>query len=153
MKCISLTRGKSAIVDDDDYDYLSQFKWYCSSDGYAQRMVRENGGRHTVRMHRVILNTPKGMDSDHINRNKLDNRRSNLRIATRSENQANKRNQINSTSGRKGVVWNRRARKWQVKIEFRGERIHLGYFDDIDDASNAYKVKAEELFGEFARVE
>jgi len=85
-KRIGLSRGASAVVDADDYEYLAQFNWHLSDQGYALGTINKK----RVRMHRIVNDTPDGFETDHINRNKLDNRRSNLRTATRSENTLNK---------------------------------------------------------------
>jgi hypothetical protein len=150
MKEISLTRGKVALVDDEDFDYLNQFNWYCTINNYACRSIRKSG-RRIVRMHRVITNPPDGFEVDHINMNKLDNRRENLRICNRSQNQSNRLAQKNSTTGYKGVYKNRN--KWTSQIQNHKTLIHLGTFDNIDDARKAYINKAKKLFGEFARGE
>ena len=102
MKLIQLTKGKQAIVDDDDYEELNQFKWY-SNNGYVCRAIKINGVYKTIPLHRTVNKTPIGLETDHINRNKLDNRKSNLRSVSRSINNFNKRNlikiQINSILG------------------------------------------------------
>lgn len=89
---------------------------------------------------------------DHINGDKDDNRLLNLREATRSQNGSNRPAPRNNTSGRKGVVWARRHKKWVAQIVVRGKYFHLGYFDDFDEASLAYESAAKNFFGEFARV-
>src|SRR4030065_939634 len=106
MKEIKLTKGKVAIVDDEDYDWLMQWKWRINSIGYAMRTVKKNGKARKIFMHRVILNTPSDMCSDHANHNRLDNRRCNLRICTKQQNQANAPAPKNNRSGGKGVSWN-----------------------------------------------
>jgi len=92
---ISLTQGLVAIVDAGDYVWLSKWKWFakvggCGGDAYAARSVRINGKVKTVRMHRLIMDAPDGMEVDHINGNTMDNRRCNLRIVSKSENLANR---------------------------------------------------------------
>ncbi len=135
---IPLTQGKYAIVDGCDYTYLNQFKWYYHKDhktGYAKRNI----GKHPQRrlcMHRVILERMGCKDfagSDHINRNGLDNRRCNLRLATASQNGCNTGKRKDNTSGYKGVCWDHK--KWRAYIRVNGKRIHLGLFDDIKDAA------------------
>lgn len=125
MHKIKLTKGKYALVDKADYDWLNQWKWQFGSRQYA---VKSNGKGRLIYMHRLIMNTPEGMDTDHINRNSLDNRRSNLRICTRSENCRNRGLQPNNTSGVTGVSWNKRQNKWIAYINKQGKRIHLGYY-------------------------
>jgi len=135
MKKIKLTRGKLAIVDDEDFDFLNQWKWCFISSGYAGRAERINKKRGKfILMHRLINKTPIGFETDHLNRNKLDNRRSNLKTVTMSQNKMNTGVQSNNTSGHKGVHWFKRDRKWQVYIKKDGKRIHLGYFSNIKSA-------------------
>ena len=152
-KRIPLTRGKYAIVDDKDYEWLGQWRWYCDQDermGYAVRGATVNGKRTTLQMHRVILNLKKGEITDHINGNGLDNRRCNLRKCTPSQNMWNRRKPKNNTSGYIGVDWHKRDKKWQARICRDRKQKHLGCFDDIEEAARAYDRAALELHGEFA---
>jgi len=89
---------------------------------------------------------------DHINGDPDDNRISNLRLATHSQNNANRRLMATSTSGHKGVSWIKRKGKWRAGIQKDGRAIHLGYFEDLDDAARAYEVAATQIFGQFARL-
>lgn len=148
MKEIPLSKGKVAIVDDCDYEYLSRWRWYYSS-GYAKRTVYKG---KNVYMHRDLANTPDGMDTDHINHNKLDNRRENLRACTRTQNQRNISMIKSNKSGKKGVSWHSSAKKWEACIKFCGKKIYLGIYDDVEDASRAYNEKSVELFGEFSHI-
>jgi hypothetical protein len=153
IKEIKLTQGKVAIVDDEDYAWLNQWKWCYSTAGYAIRAIRINGKRKTIFMHRIILKTPNDLFTDHINRNKLDNRRENLRICTASQNKANQSAQHNNTSGKKGVTWQKDIQRWKAQINFKQKIIYLGDFKDIEEAARAYAKKSFELFGEFASTE
>jgi hypothetical protein len=103
-------------------------------------------------MQNVILPPPEGRLVDHENQDGLDNRRANLRIATRSQNNANQRRRKDNTSGYKGVVWHKRERRWQAQIQVEGKCLYLGGFDDPKDAAQAYNVAAFTHFGEFARL-
>lgn len=148
-KTIPLTRGKFAIVDDEDYDCLSRTKWYCSRSGYAIKNVWMGDKYEKLWMHLFIMPHPEGMETDHINRNKLDNRRSNLRVCTPSQNQSNKGVQSNNRSGIRGVSWNSRLSKWVVHVCKQGKVLHLGVFSNLGDAAVVYDKKASELYGEF----
>jgi hypothetical protein len=150
-KEIALTHEKVAIVDDDDYERLNQWKW-SANELYALRYSRKGCNGETIFMHKVILNSPDGMEVDHINRNGLDNRKCNLRICNHSQNEANKGLRRDNTSGVKGVYWNKRYSKWHARIRLNNGRIHIGYYDNIEDATDAYQSKSKELFGEFAEI-
>lgn len=151
-KSIALSQGKFAIIDDRDFEWLNQWKWYCHH-GYAVRNnSRRYGKSKQIWMHRLILNPPIHMDSDHINNDRLDNRRCNLRVCTRTQNNANCRKRDNGSSKYKGVGWYKRYRKWHARIRINGTRKHLGYFDDEREAALVYNEAARKYFGEFARL-
>lgn len=146
MKKIKLSKGKYAVVDDSDFGWINQWKWSFSI-GYASR--RDEVGK-TIYMHRLILNTPKGKQTDHINLNRLDNRRSNLRIATASENKANEGLRKNNTSGYKGVYWFGRDQFWIAYITVNKKPIRIGSFATAKKAAIAYDIFAKKHFGNFA---
>lgn len=152
MKEIKLTQNKVALVDDEDYEYINQWKWYYSH-GYAIRHIQINKKQHTITMPRIILNTPIEFDIDHINNNKLDNRKENLRSCIHYQNSANRNIQRNNKSGFRGVFWVKDRCKWLAYINHLGKHLHLGYFDNIMDAKTKRDEKAKEIFGEFARTE
>ena len=154
MKEIPLTQGMVAIVDDEDYERLNQFKWHCDGHGYAKRVTsRKNIQRKWIFMQYEIIGHPEiGLQLDHINRNPLDNRKKNLRICTVSQNQANSLIRSDNTSGRKGVSWSKQSNKWVAGIRYHGKRIYIGLYDDLDQAATAYYNAALELFGEFANA-
>lgn len=151
MKKIKLTKGKYALVDAEDFEWLNQWKWYYHSNGYAVRLIyiKGSGRKHQksecVLMHRVINKTPSGFITDHINRDKLDNRRSNLRTADKSLNSINRPLQPNNKSGYKGIHWFKRINQWQVYINKGGKRRSLGYFKSLDDAVKA-RQEAERIY-------
>lgn len=147
-KQINLTRGKYAIVDDADFAYLSQWKWYCTSTGYAAR--KEPRG-HNLYMHRLLANSPKGLETDHINGNKLDNRRSNLRPCTHSQNKGNEGLRSTNTSGYKGVTWHKQRQKWNAHITHNRKNHSLGLYATPEEASIAYNKEALKIFGNFAK--
>jgi len=139
MKKIKLTQGKYAIIDDKDFEFINRYQWHY--DGrYAAR-----AGKHKVYMHMEINKTLKGFDTDHINRNKLDNCRCNLRSVTRSQNFINIGLKTNNTSGYKGVSWYRRYKKWKVSLNINKKYIWIGYFVNKEDAIKARR-KAELIY-------
>lgn len=145
-----------ALIDDDDYEKLSKIKWYYrKNEGYAVGNLPspEKGVYPKVLMHRYIMDAPKGKQVDHINGNKLDNRKSNLRIATASTNKANCGLRKSNTSGYKGVsIQKGRTKKWAAQIKVDYNRIHLGYFYTKEEAALAYNEAALKYFGEFAKL-
>jgi hypothetical protein len=149
MKEIQLTQGKITEVDDDDYEYISGWKWHYSG-GYAVRSAGIWPFQHKVFMHRVIMNTPDGMDTDHKDLNRLNNKKENLRNCTRSENRHNQKISKNNTSGYKGVCWN--GRGWLAQIKSNGKKINLGTWKTKEDAAMAYDEAAKKYFGEFANT-
>lgn len=160
-KEIPLTQGYVALVDDEDYDSLSQVKWYAlvsRNTVYAVRGVNEpsrgvNGTRRrAIHMHRIVMDAPDGMEVDHINGDGLDNRKQNLRVVTHRQNLLNSRMKENNTSGYRGVSWRKDRNKWQVRIKDGEVYRSLGYFDVKEEAALAYNHAARELFGEFVRL-
>jgi hypothetical protein len=152
-KLIALSQDKFAIVDAEDYEWLSKYKWCASRKErvfYARR--NERWTRRQIIMHRFILNAPKGLFVDHINHNGLDNRRSNLRLCTRAENNRNRRPNIqpNQWSKYKGVSFDKKREVFRAFIYRNKKQYYLGSFKNDTDAAKAYDKKARELFGEFA---
>ncbi len=150
---IPLTRGYVAIVDAADYDWLMQFKWQWSC-GYASHSKRVAGRKNAVAilMHRMIVNPLPGFEIDHINGDRLDNRRCNLRICTSDQNRQNKSRYKNNTSGYKGVLFHKPMRKWLAQIKVNNQVINLGYFAESIEAARAYDAAALKHFGAFARL-
>ena len=150
-KMIPLSQGKFAKVDDCDYDRISKHKWSVSVS-CAIRMSYVTGKAKSVLMHREIMSTPDGMETDHINGDRLDNRRANLRICTHGENQQNRRAKIWGGSGYKGVCWITKDKKWRAQIKVGGRVVYIGQYDNPKDAAIAYNKEAEKYFGEYARL-
>lgn len=163
MKEIPLTKGRVALVDDEDYEWLSQYRWITRLQGphkipYACRTVRvlEDGIKKSIsiNMHREILGLSRGdnLHGDHINHDTLDNQRHNLRIATSSQNQGNAQKHKIKSSRYKGVAWAPKYNKWVAYICAHGKYKHLGYYDTPELAADAYNAAALEVFGEFAHL-
>ena len=146
---IPLTRGQVALVDEGDAEWVAQQRWHADFEGYAATSTWD-GQRHKLRLHVAIMRPPEGHEVDHINRNRLDNRRSNLRLATHAQ-QADNSTKRKSKSGLKGAHNNQGH--WRARITHRGVEHHLGYFPTPESAHEAYKEAAARLKGEFARFE
>lgn len=141
-----------AIVDDEDFEHLSRYKWKADVGKNWVRAYTHIGVKWTG-MHRLILKPPEGMVVDHINGNSLDNRRCNLRVCTRSQNLLNRGRNKNNKSGYKGVVFHpfgKRIRRWKAQIRHNYRNIVIGYYLTPEEAAKAYNRKAKELWGEFA---
>lgn len=142
-KLIPLTQGKFAMVDNDDFDRVKDINW-TYSQGYA--LNNKLGS-----MHRYIMGHPDGYLIDHKNHNTLDNRKTNIRYATKQQNQMNQRIQKKlKTSMYKGVSWDNEKEKWVSVIKKNYKGVHLGRYEKEEEAAKAYDRKALELFGEFA---
>ena len=154
MKEIPLTQGKVAIVDDEDFEWLSEFKWHAhrkhrqlsGPQWYARR------GRSGPQMHRMIMGvTDPKVPVDHRDGDGLNDQRSNLRLSTPGQNACNKKSRGGS-SQYKGVYWHKRNNKWRSAVMIDRHEKHLGYFEDEIEAAKAYDRAARELHGEFART-
>ena len=158
MKKITLTKNKFAIVDDEDFAKLGQFKWYAHLSGgrnfYAARRDRLNKFKF-IYMHREIININNSENrifTDHIDGNGLNNCKENLRICTYQQNQLNKKHpRIDNKLKIKGVCWDKKRKKFRTEIMHNGIRIFLGRFSVLGDADDAYRKAEEKYFGEFAR--
>ena len=151
MKILKLSQNKITLVDDEDYQILNQWKWFYSSRGYAVRHIFKDEKRTLLYLHRFIINTPDGQQTDHINGNKLDNRRSNLRICTQTENNRNRKIGKNSSTGFKGVSWDKKIKRFVAYTKLNKKPIFLGTYFTAEDAARAYDRFAKEHFGEYAR--
>ena len=152
---VPLTQGYDAIIDAADVPLVEGFNWTANVGPrlvYAVRWVRLADGKwRAIGLHRTILDAPDERQVDHVNSNGLDNRRSNLRLATASQNQHNQRRRCDNTSGFKGVYWHKERAKWRARIKLIGHHKHLGYFDTPEAAHAAYVEAANRFHGEFAR--
>lgn len=145
-------RGNAMILAEDDWVFDYSWHW---DQGYARCHVTREGKETNIRMHRLIMANQgiclEDLQVDHINGDRLDNRRCNLRVANQAQQSRNKtKKQQNSTSRFKGVHWNKEKQRWVSAITKDGKRIHLGYFNLEEQARDAYASAATELFGEFA---
>ncbi len=158
MKTIQLTRGKVALIDDEDYEAFSAFTWHASTTGwtfYARRNIETASSpqrQRTVRMHRELVGAPRGVVVDHIDGNGLNNQRANLRVASHRQNLNNRGKNANNTSGYKGVSINKKTGLWVAQITEESRRVNLGYFKDPASAARAYDAAARLHHGEFARL-
>lgn len=146
MKEIKLTQGQVALVDDEDYEWLNQWKWYCRKNHkvcYASRGLKENN--RNISMHRLIMGDPDKLIVDHIDHNGLNNQKSNLRVCTHSESMMNRR-----SWGNAGYLGVHICISAQIKT--RDKLVRLGTFKTIEDAAKAYDKAAKKYFGEFANL-
>jgi len=153
MKKIPLTQGKFALVDDEDYDHLTLMgKWHYMNVGYAKTSIGGRKNKQDIYLHRFIagLQHGDGKVIDHINGDKLDNRKENLRVCKQSENCANRGLNKNNTSGFKGVCFDKRKNKWMAKIQVNRKYIFCGYAETPEQAALKYNIFATKHFGEFA---
>ena len=152
MKLINLTQGKQTIVDDEMFDYLNQWKWHLGKGGYAYRRIYLSDGKCgfiSVYMHRLINNTPDNFQTDHINRNKLDNRKVNLRTVTSSQNRMNKDLRRDNKSKHVGVWFEKSRMMWVAELMVNNKKVFMKRFKSIKDAIKSREEAEEEYFGEY----
>lgn len=152
-RLIPLTQGQNAIVDVEDFEWLSQWNWHAMWTEYTRsfRAIR-NEGKKAILMHRVILGCEGKEEGDHRNHNSLDNRRHNLRKCTRVQNMCNKRPYRGSSSKFKGVSFNKSKNKWVANIQINGKQTYLKSFNSEEQAARAYDEAAKIHHGVFARL-
>jgi hypothetical protein len=151
---ITLTKGKVALISVVDVEEAGKYLWYFSGH-YAVRNAGKFPNQRAQFLHREILNAPSGMEVDHINGDKLDNRRSNLRVCSKIENQRNQKPRTTlrgqTLSSRfKGVHLPQQGNKYKAQIQVAGQKIYLGAFDSEIEAAKAYDSAARQRFGDFA---
>ena len=148
---IPLGKERFALVDDVDFDRFKDTQWFLSRTGYAVGLIPQDGRFRLVYMHRLVIGAEPDALVDHINADTLDNRRSNLRLATPEQNGQNKQLNPLSKTQLKGVGWHKRRRKYHARIQLQGMRYHLGFFVDAETAALTYDAAARLLFGAYAR--
>lgn len=145
MKHIPLKGDKVAVVDDDDYEFVNGFRWYLNK-GYAQSYAK---GR-LYKMHRLVMVVKRGQHIDHINHDKLDNRKENLRLCSRAQNNRNLLRRKDNTSGYKNVYRDLSTGHWRPYIYVDGKPIYFGSFKEKRHAAIAHAIFVEHFHGEFA---
>lgn len=151
MKKIFLTQGQFAMVDDEDYEILSAFKWYAKKDAgvfYAVRGFRVGKKQKQISMHRFLMGNPSKVD--HCDGDGLNNQKDNLRVVTHAQNRWNSLKNKNNMSGFKGVYWEKRHKKWRARIRVNGSRKCLGLFSLKEDAAQAYIYASKIYHKEFS---
>jgi hypothetical protein len=148
---IDMTTNKEvarAFIDTEDTYRVAQYRWGLNKDGYLQSSIKSK----KIPLHRFLLNLEVGDSKivDHIDRNIHNNRKSNLRLCSQTQNHGNSSLSKRNTSGYKGVCWNKYHKKWQAQIRKDYKEIYLGLFDLVEDAAMAYNDAAITYFGEFA---
>lgn len=143
---------KYAIVDDDDHLRLSKFKWgYAGGSKESGYYPARTDKGKTIYLHREVIGAKKGEEVDHINGNRSDARKSNLRLCTSTQNNWNMRLRKDNTTGCKGLRWRQDVKSWRVNVKVNGKEIQIGYFKRKRDAIRARKLAEIEYYGEFAR--
>lgn len=150
-KKLMLSNKSVALVDNEDFEKVSMYSWYLHKGGYAARNGTRPGEPHTIFLHHFVTSTGYKYVVDHINGNRLDNRKENLRIVTQQQNCFNRPpNKNKSSSKYKGVYWSKQKNLWLALIKINGKSRHLGYFNTEINAAIAYNENAKVLFGKYA---
>lgn len=157
MKEIKLTQGKVALVDDEDFEYLNQFKWHSSRGRCTTYVSRYSYGNIQVLMHRVIMNTPPHMQVDHIDHDGLNNQKVNLRNCTSTQNMVNRikrrgASQYNGVDIHIIKSKNKTYKYIRAVIKINRKQIYIGHYKTEKDAAVAYDKMAIKLYGEFANL-
>lgn len=151
MKKIPLNKGKFATIDDKDFEELGQMRWELDGNGYVYSRSQRNRSVKRIWLHKLLLDCPRSMEIDHIDGNILNNQRANLRVVTHADNLKNQKLRKNNTTGLNGVGWFGAGKKWRARIMVDYKEIHLGYFEDKQEAIKARRKAEQTYFGEFTR--
>jgi len=143
IKCKEIAR---TLIDLDEIDLVKQYKWHLAKTGYTATRIDK---KQIILLHKLIMNEDNGLVVDHINRNKLDNRKCNLRYLNRYQHAMNMSKKKNNTSGIVGVDWNKKQQKWRARIKYNGKYINLGSFNKIEDAKIARMNGVIKYHGEY----
>ena len=156
MKQIPLTKGKIALVDDEDYEEVSAYNWYahyCPFGGgtwYAYYGGTSHGERIRLKMHRMIMNAPDDTLIDHVDHDGLNNQKSNLRLCSKTENGQNRKGPtITNPTGYRGVSVRQHTKRFMARICVNGKSIYLGYYNTPSEAHSAFEEAARKYFGDF----
>lgn len=156
---VPLTQGKVALIDDEDAERVLTYKWtLCAiprpnkTTYYARRGTQRGGKNKTILLHRFILDAPDGLQVDHINGDSLDNRRSNLRLATNAQNHCNMPATRPNQLGFRGIETMKDGRQFKARIKVEGQIIRIGPFSTPEDAARGYDLMAKHYHGEFATL-
>jgi hypothetical protein len=156
MKTIELNQNKIVMIDDEDYDFLMQWRWftYTPNKGKSWYVVRHPEIRpgNKIVMHREIMKAPEHLHVDHIDHNGLNNQKINLRLCTNAENSRNKSLHRKCSSTYRGVSWHKGCKRWVAQMMFSYKKIHLGCFKSEIEAAKCYDENAKKHFGEFANL-
>ena len=147
------SKKRQFLFDKEDYEYIKKYYWYIDVTGYVVHKHKNKTKGKTYYLHRELISCGKEKFVDHMNNNKLDNRKSNLRLATAQQNTFNKSIQKNNTSGVPGVSYIKPTKKWSATIGYNNKNINLGSFRDKSKAIIARKEAEQKYFGEFAHKE
>lgn len=150
-RLVATTKGKWVVVDEEDYERVMQWKW-SFSQGYCVRSEMENGQKSTIKLHRFIMGAPSGIDVDHISMEKWDNRKPNLRFATRAQNGWNRGLSSRNKSGHKGIHFCKKRGKWVVQIKANRRTVFSKRFASLEEAQRAHSEGVAKYHGEFART-